>query len=148
MLYLCGYRDKERFDLSDKTCIALQLANFWQDVTRDLEKNRIYIPLDDMERFGVKEEWIWERKFTPEFGNLMRFEVERTHALFREGLQLCDTVNKRVRLDVEMFSRGGLEVLRRIEAQGYDVLTKRPSIPKSRQVAMLFGRLVAGWTTR
>lgn len=148
VLYLCGYRDEERFALSDKTCTALQLANFWQDVTRDIEKNRIYIPLDDMERFGVKEECIRERRFTPEFADLMRFEVERTYALFQEGLKLCDVVNKRVRLDVEMFSRGGLEVLRRIEAQGCDVLSKRPSIPKSRQVAMLAGRVVAGFTSR
>jgi len=148
VLYLCGYRDEERFVLSDKTCTALQLANFWQDVTRDIEKNRVYIPLDDMEQFGVKEEWLRERRFTPEFANLMRFEVERTHLLFKEGLKLCDTVNRRVRLDVEMFSRGGLEVLRRIEAQGYDVLTKRPSIPKSRQVAMLLGRLLSGITAR
>lgn len=148
VLYLCGYRDAERFALSDKTCTALQLANFWQDVSRDLEKGRIYLPLEDMERYGYAEALLWERKFTPEFAALLRFEVERTKALFQEGLKLCDMVERRVKLDVEMFSRGGMEVLRLIEAQGYDVLSKRPSVSKRRQIALLFGRLLANITQR
>lgn len=142
VLYLCGYNDAERLALSDKTCTALQLANFWQDVTRDLEKNRIYIPLEDMARFGVSEEQLFARRFSPEFAQLMQFEVERTRPLFAEGLKLCGMVDKRVRLDIEMFSRGGMEVLKLIEAQGYDTLTSRPSVPKRRQMAMLFGRLI------
>ncbi len=142
VLALCGYSDAERLALSDKTCTALQLANFWQDVTRDIEKNRIYLPLEDRERFGVTEEQICSRRFTPQFSALMKFEVERTYALFREGLQLCDLVDRRVRLDIEMFNRGGLEVLRLIEKQGYDTLTKRPSVSKARQVSILAGRLL------
>ena len=78
----------------------------------------------------------------------MRFEVERTYALFAEGLKLCDLVDRRVRLDIEMFNRGGLEVLRLIEAQNYDTLSRRPSVPKSRQLALLFGRLFAGLMKR
>jgi phytoene/squalene synthetase len=78
----------------------------------------------------------------------MRFEVERTQALFHEGLKLCALVERRVRLDIEMFSRGGMEVLRRIEAQGYDTLTQRPAIPKRRQMAMLLGRLIQNLTAR
>lgn len=142
VLYLCGYSDAERLALSDKTCTALQLANFWQDVTRDLEKNRVYIPQEDILRFGYTEELLFARKFTPEFAALMRFEVERAKQLFEEGIPLCTQVDKRVRLDIEMFNRGGLEVLRLIEAQGYDVLTKRPSVSKRRQLAMLFQRLL------
>ncbi|HLH79840.1 MAG TPA: squalene synthase HpnC [Chthonomonas sp.] len=142
VLYLAGYRDAERFALSDKTCTALQLANFWQDVTRDLAKGRIYIPLEDMARFGYSEEELHARKFTPAFAELMRFEVERTRALFLEGQALCNRVDKRLRLDIAMFTQGGLEVLRRIESQGYDVLSKRPAIPKSRQLALLLKRLV------
>jgi squalene synthase HpnC len=142
VLYLAGYRDAERFALSDKTCTALQLANFWQDVTRDLAKGRIYIPLADMARFGYSEEELHARKFTPAFAELMRFEVERTRALFLEGQALCNRVDKRLRLDIAMFTQGGLEVLRRIESQGYDVLSKRPAIPKSRQLALLLKRLV------
>jgi squalene synthase HpnC len=148
VLYLCGYRDAERFRLSDKTCTALQLANFWQDVTRDLEKNRIYIPLEDMERYGYQESLLWERRFTPQFADLMRFEVERTKTMFTEGLGLCPLVERRVRLDVEMFSRGGMEVLRMIEAQGYDVLSHRPTVSKKRQIALLFGRLLANITQK
>jgi squalene synthase HpnC len=143
VLALCGYSDPERLALSDKTCTALQLANFWQDVTRDLEKDRVYLPIEDLNRFGYTEEALFARRFTPEFAALMRFEVERTHALFAEGLKLCDLVDRRVRLDIEMFNRGGQEVLRLIERQGYDVLTHRPAVSKRRQLAILFGRLLA-----
>jgi squalene synthase HpnC len=143
VLYLCGYRDAGRFALSDKTCTALQLANFWQDVTRDMDKDRVYIPLEDMARFGYTEESLFARKFTPEFAALMKFEVDRTRQLFDEGIALCGLVDKKVRLDIEMFNRGGLEVLRLIEKQGYDVLTRRPSVSKGRQFALLFRRLLA-----
>jgi len=142
VLYLCGYSDAERLALSDKTCTALQLANFWQDVTRDLEKDRVYIPLEDIARFGYTEEALLARRFTPEYAALMQFEVERTHALFAEGMPLCDLVDKRVRLDIEMFTRGGLEVLRLIEKQGYDTLTRRPAASKRRQMTILFQRLL------
>jgi squalene synthase HpnC len=143
VLYLCGYSDAARLALSDKTCTALQLANFWQDVTRDLEKDRVYIPLEDLERFGYTEQALFARRFTPEFAALMKFEVERTHAMFAEGLKLCEMVDRRVRLDIEMFNRGGLEVLRMIEQQGYDVLTHRPAVSKRKQIAILFSRLIA-----
>jgi len=148
VLYLCSYSDAERLALSDKTCTALQLANFWQDVTRDLEKDRIYIPLEDMARFGYSEAALFAHEVTPAFRDLMRFEVERTHGLFAEGLKLCDLVEQRVRLDIEMFNRGGLEVLRLIEAQNYDTLSRRPSVPKRRQITILLGRLFAGLTQR
>jgi len=144
VLYLCGYSDAERQALSDRTCTALQLANFWQDVARDYDIGRIYIPLEDMRRFGVSEEDIANRRFTAAFGELLKFECDRTKALFAEGMKLCGMVDRRVRLDIEMFSRGGQEIIRRIESQGYDVLTSRPEIPKKRQLAMLAGRLVAG----
>jgi squalene synthase HpnC len=143
VLYLCGYDDETRLALSDKTCIALQLANFWQDVTRDIDKNRIYIPLEDMARFGVTEEELFARRFTPAYADLMRHEVEFTHELFSEGLKLCSLVNRRVRLDIEMFNRGGLEVLRLIERQKYDTLTSRPSVSKLRQMAILIQRMFA-----
>ena len=144
VLYLCGYNDAERLALSDQTCTALQLANFWQDVTRDLEKNRIYIPLEDMARFGVTEEQIFARRFSPEFAELMRFEVERARSQFEAGLKLCDLVEKRVRLDIAMFNQGGMEVLRLIEKQGYDTLTARPSVSKKRQMALLASRVLRG----
>lgn len=148
VLYLCGYRDMERLALSDLTCTALQLANFWQDVTRDLDKDRIYVPLEDLARFQCTPQQLFSRQFSPAFANLMRFEVDRTRALFMGGMKLGDLVERRVRLDVEMFGRGGLEVLRLIERQGYDVLTYRPSVSKKRQMSILIGRLLAGLFSR
>jgi squalene synthase HpnC len=148
VLYLCGYSDAERQALSDKTCTALQLANFWQDVGRDYDIGRIYLPLEDMRRFGVTEEEITARRFTPGFGSLLKLECERAKGLFAEGMKLCGMVDRRVRLDIEMFGRGGQEIIRRIEAQGYDVLTTRPTIPKTRQLAMLASRLAAGVFSR
>ncbi len=142
VLYLCGYDDAKRQALSDRTCTALQLANFWQDVVRDLEKDRIYLPLEDMARFGVTEAQLQAHRFTPEFAALMRFEVERTRSLFAEGQPLGALVDKRLRLDIEMFNQGGLEVLRLIEQQGYDVLSRRPAVSKRRQLVMLFRRLL------
>ena len=77
---------------------------------------------------------------------MMRFEVERTYPLFEEGAKLGAMVDKRVRLDIEMFSQGGIEVLKLIEKQNYDTLTSRPSVSKKRQMAMLFGRLIKNLT--
>jgi len=145
VLYLCGYRDAERQRLSDFTCTALQLVNFWQDVVRDYAIGRVYIPQEDMKRFGVTEDQIAERRFSNAFGELMRFECRRAHELFVAGAPLARMVERELRLDIEMFTQGGLEVLRRIEAQGYDVLRCRPAIPRRRQLAMLVRRLLSGW---
>lgn len=143
VLYLCGYRDFERQRLSDATCTALQLANFWQDVSRDLEKGRIYIPLDLAARHGLSEEDIVQRRFGPAYVELMKELIERTRALFREGLPLANIVDRRLRIDIEMFSRGGLAVLDAIEAQGYDTLHRRPSVSKLKQAQLLARSLLA-----
>jgi squalene synthase HpnC len=139
VLYLCGYRDAERQQLSDFTCTALQLANFWQDVRVDLEKGRIYIPLEDIERFGYSEEALHRLEFTPEFRALMRFEVERARDLFRAGLPLAGLVDARLAGDIELFSRGGLGILRRIEQCGYDVLSARPALTGRDKLRLLAG---------
>jgi squalene synthase HpnC len=144
VLYLGGYSDEERQRYSDATCTALQLANFWQDVARDYTIGRVYLPQEDMRRYNVPEGDIAARHFTTAFGELLRYECDRTRALFAEGLKLLPLVDRRLRLDIEMFSRGGQEILRMIEAQGYDVLTSRPSIPKRRQLSMLSSRLLRG----
>ncbi|MEP6755636.1 MAG: squalene synthase HpnC [Chthonomonadales bacterium] len=143
VLYLCGYSDRQRQELSDATCTALQLVNFWQDVERDFRIGRIYIPQEDMVKFGVSEEQIDKRRFDSNFRELLKFECDRTNLLFQKGLELGPLVSKRVRNDIDMFSRGGLEIMRRIVAQDYDVLTSRPKIPKSRQIAILAGLLVS-----
>ncbi len=146
VLYACGYRDDERFALSDKTCTALQLANFWQDVRIDYTKSRIYIPREDMDRFGVDEADIAAHSFTPGFRELMRSEVDFTAALFRAGLPLIRMVDRELALDLDLFSRGGLEILRAIERQNYDVLRARPAISRIRKAALLLRALASKWS--
>lgn len=137
VLYLCGYKDAERQKLSDFTCTALQLANFWQDVGPDFEKGRIYIPLEDFAKFGVTEQDLADRRARPEFLSMMKFEVERTREWFQRGLPLAKQVDRRLARDIELFSRGGLAILSAIERQNYDVLTSRPVISKRRKVLLL-----------
>ncbi len=146
VLYACGYRDDERFALSDQTCSALQLANFWQDVDIDYTKSRIYIPSEDMQRFGVDEANIATRSFSPGFRELMRSEVDFTAALFRAGLPLIRMVDRELALDLDLFSRGGLEILRAIERQNYDVLRARPAISRIRKAALLLRALASKWS--
>jgi len=147
VLYVCGYGDAERQQLSDQTCTALQLANFWQDVSVDWQKGRIYLPLEDMRRFGVSEREIAERRPTSEFLKLMKFEVERAREWFVRGLPLVGRVDRDLAIDIELFSRGGQEILNAIERQGFDVLRRRPVISKPQKlwlVARAAGRLVVG----
>ncbi len=134
VLYVCGYRDEERQQLSDFTCTALQLANFWQDVIVDYAKGRIYLPLEDLRRFGVTEHDIAQRRFTPAFRELMKFEVERAREWFDRGLPLVKMVDRELGTDIELFSRGGQEILNCIERQEFDVLKSRPSISKPRKL--------------
>jgi len=134
VLYLCGYSDPERQQLADCTCTALQLANFWQDVAVDYGKGRIYLPLEDLRRFGVSPEDIAQRRATPQFIEMMRFEVERAREWFARGFPLIRKVNKELAIDLELFSRGGQEILNAIERQGFDVLGRRPAISKPRKL--------------
>ena len=139
VLYLCGYADAERQRLSDATCTALQLANFWQDVTVDLLKDRVYIPLDVLERHGYAVEDLFARRFTPAFAACMRECVERARELFVEGLPLPGMVDRRLAIDLDLFSRGGMRVLEKIEQQDYDVLGVRPAVSKMERVGLLLG---------
>jgi len=143
VLYLCGYSDVERRRLSDYTCTALQLANFWQDVSVDYGKGRIYLPLEDLRRFGVTGDEIAERRATPQFLAMMKFEVERARDWFARGLPLVKMVDRELAIDLELFSRGGQEILNAIERQAFDVLRARPEISKSRKL-MLMLRAAAG----
>jgi squalene synthase HpnC len=146
VLRLCGYADPERDRMSDATCTALQLANFWQDVTVDLEKDRIYLPLDLMERFGYSEADLFAKKFTPAFREAMKEAVGVARELFLEGLPLARTVNRRLAFDLDLFSRGGLQVLRKIEQQGYDVLRQRPHITKTERAMLLVNAMICTMT--
>ena len=139
VLYLCGYRDEERQLLSDATCTALQLANFWQDVDRDLDKGRIYIPLDIAAAHSVSESDILNRRFSDNYVALMKELIARTRTLFAQGAPLAKMVTGRISIDLDMFTRGGVAVLDAIEAMGYDTLHRRPAISKAKQ-ARLLGR--------
>jgi len=137
VLYLCGYRDAERQQLSDYTCTALQLANFWQDVSVDYTKDRIYLPLEDLRRYSVSEEDIQQNRNTPAFCKMMKFEVERAREWFERGLPLVDKVDKELAVDLGLFTRGGQEILNAIERQGFTVLGRRPVISKPRKLVLV-----------
>ena len=137
VLSVCGYRDEGLQQLSDFTCTALQLANFWQDVSRDLDKGRIYIPLDALAKHGLSDTDIVERRFDARYVVLMKDLIVRTRALFASGLPLAERVDSTLRVDIELFSRGGLAILDAVEAQGYDTLHRRPALGKWKQVRLL-----------
>jgi len=143
VLYLCGYRDEERQRLSDFTCTALQLANFWQDVSRDLEKGRIYIPIEALAAHGLTEADIVERGFDARYAGLMKSLIARTRSLFESGAPLARRVEGVLQVDLDLFSRGGVAVLDAIEAAGYNTLERRPALTKGAKVRLL-GRAIAG----
>ncbi len=122
VLYLCGYSDAERQQLSDFTCTALQLANFWQDVSVDYAKGRIYLPIESLRRFGVSEDDI---------------ACNRNTQAFREGLPIVEKVDRELAIDLELFSRGGQEILNSIERQNFAVLGQRPAISKPRKLGLV-----------
>jgi len=148
VLCLCGYRDAERQSMSDATCTALQLANFWQDVTVDWRKGRVYLPLELLARHGCAVEDIGARRFTPGFAAAMQEAVAVARRLFQEGLPLARTVDRRLSIDLELFSRGGLRVLDKIERQGYDVLGQRPAISRVERAGLLLGTLARSLISR
>src|ERR1700686_4631875 len=137
VLYLCGYRDAERQQFSDYTCTALQLANFWQDVSVDYAKGRIYLPLEDLRRYSVSEQDLARDRNTPAFCEMMKFQVQRAHEWFDRGLPLVKEVDKELAVDLELFSRGGQEILNAIERQNFAVLGRRPVISKMRKLALV-----------
>ncbi len=134
VLHLCGYTDEPRRQLSDDTCTALQLVNFWQDVNRDWKKGRVYIPLEEMKRHSYSiehlEQDLEQGVARPAFRNLMQELVHRTQELFQKGLPLIDLVDRCLSVDVELFSGGGLAVLEMIRRQDYDTVARRPKLEK------------------
>lgn len=142
-LYLFGYRDEDRQRLSDATSTALQLANFWQDVARDYQKGRIYLPLEDLARFGYSEAELAQGVENDAFRKLMAFEVERAMGLFQEGAALVNLLEGQVKLDVALFTRGGVAVLDAIRRQNYNVLANRPALSRGRKA----GLFLSTWLT-
>lgn len=146
VLYMCGYRDDERQRLSDKTCTALQLANFWQDVRRDLiNLDRIYLPRESMAKFGLTEDeliaMIKSGTCDQRARDLIRFEVDRTEAMFVEGENLLPMLNAEVRPQITLFGKGGRAILQAIRRRNYDTLTGRPKLSKWQKGTLILGTL-------
>lgn len=137
VLYMCGYQDARRQELADATCSGLQLANFWQDVGEDVGRGRIYIPLEDVRRFKVSEEQITGRKFSREFRELMRFEVDRTREMLLRGEGLLPLVQRQVRGNIALYGRGGMAILDAIRRVDYDTLNHRPTVSRGRKLLLL-----------
>ena len=142
-LMLFGYHDEELFSLSDATCTALQLVNFWQDVKRDYETGRIYLPQDEMARYGVSEEDLAATRASEAVKALLQFQIERTREYFCAGFPLIDRVRGHLKVDIALFSRGGLAILEKIEAQGYDTLAHRPILGKKEKLILFLSTLLS-----
>jgi squalene synthase HpnC len=142
VLYLCEAFDLARAALADHVCTGLQLANFWQDVARDLDIGRVYLPAEDVEKFGYSESDLAARRFNPEFARLMRHEVDRARDFFFRGAPLVALMPSFARLDVELFIQGGLAILRKIERQGYNVWSARPELRSWEKARLVAGTLM------
>ncbi len=136
VLELFDHRSPELFALSDHICTALQLTNFWQDIAVDLERNRVYLPLDDLQRFGLTLEEL--RRFMPPHAGppdepwrrLMGFEITRTREFFDRGRALPEKVKPELRRQLRLTWLGGTAILERIESSGYEVFRRRPSLSR------------------
>jgi len=128
MLLLFNYRSEATMLQADLICTALQLTNFWQDVSIDLQKDRVYIPLDDIREFGYTEEELFDRKATQVFKDLMCYQIDRTRQLFNEGRPLLQEMGKDLAMELKMTWNGGVRILKKIEQLDYDVLHHRPRL--------------------
>jgi squalene synthase HpnC len=142
VLHLCGAYNYENAARSDCICTALQLANFWQDVDRDFSIGRVYLPEEDRRQFGYTEADLHNRRYNSAFVDLMRFEIERTRDLFYRGLPLLERMPAEVEPDIELFVRGGLTILRKIERRRYNVWAGRPVLARWEKAALLGGTLL------
>src|SRR6185312_14197074 len=113
-------------------------------VARDLDIGRVYLPREDRERFGYSDDDLRGRRFTPAFSALLKFEVDRARALLHDGTALVPRMPRALAVDVDLFSRGGLAILDRIEAQGYDVWRARPRLSKAAKLGLLARALFVG----
>jgi squalene synthase HpnC len=138
ILHLFGYASEDRMFLSDRICTALQLANFWQDVAVDLDKGRIYIPVEELQRFQIPEAELFAKQYSTRFRELLRFQVERTEIMLREGAPLIDTVRGRLRLELKCTVLGGMGILEKIRKLDYNTLATRPHFNKRDKAAILW----------
>jgi len=148
VLYLFGHGDEQRQELSDEVCTGLQLANFWQDVSVDARKGRVYVPREDLERFGVTASELLAGRDDERVRALVAFEVTRAREHLARGLALVDLVQPRLGREVRMFAGGGLAILDRIEADGFATSTRRPTLSPADKAAVLLRGLVGSAAAR
>lgn len=142
VLLVCGYKDEKLHQLSDKICTALQLANFWQDISIDLARDRIYLPQDEMRRFRVSEGDLAAKICNRAFKNLLKYCIEKTFTLFNQGLPLCWQVGKDLRMEMKLTWLGGTSILKKIIQNEYDVFRKRPVIGTQDKIKLLLRALL------
>jgi squalene synthase HpnC len=145
VLYIFNYRDTSLHNYSDDMCTALQLTNFWQDVGVDLAKDRIYLPEEDRKHFGVSDEMLYARQATPQFKDLMRYEVARARALFERGRPIIDKVGSDLGFELAMIRAGGMTILDKIEGVGYDVFRRRPTLNGADKARMIARAATMRW---
>jgi squalene synthase HpnC len=138
VLLMLNYRSETMMQFSDLICTALQLTNFWQDVSVDLQKDRVYLPLEELEEFGYSEQDLFNKKVNNRFCDLMAFQVRRTAELFAEGKPLLTMVGRDLSMELKLSWNGGTRILQKIHEQNYDVLTKRPALSKLDKLGLLF----------
>ena len=138
VLELFGQREPELFALSDCICTALQLTNFWQDVAVDLARDRVYLPLEDLQRFGYTLDDLRAGRLDGRWRELLKFEIARTRTLFEQGKPLPERVASELRLQLRLTWLCGMTVLRKIESARYDVFRRRPSLSKLDFVRLYF----------
>jgi phytoene/squalene synthetase len=143
VLALCQCRDPQAERFSDAVCTGLQLANFWQDVAVDRRKGRVYLPQEDLRRFGVQERDLSSERESDAVGRLLLFEVDRAESYLRRGRPVAAYVPFRLGIVVGAFAEGGLAVLRKIRASGGDVLTLRPRLTRGELAGALVRAAVA-----
>jgi squalene synthase HpnC len=138
VLLLFNYRSETMMQFSDSICTALQLTNFWQDVSVDLQKDRVYLPLEDLEEFNYSEQDLLDRTFDNRFRDLMAFQVRRTAELFVEGKPLLSKVGKDLSSELTLMWNGGTLILQKIHKQDYNVFMKRPTLSMLDKLGLLF----------
>lgn len=142
ILLLFDYRDEKLHRMSDDVCTGLQLANFWQDVSIDIRKDRIYLPADEMAHYDVTEDDLRSGHFTERYASLMKYQVERTHEIFNRGRMLPKLVSGRLAIELRLTWLGGMRILERIEEQGFDTLRSKPMITSLDKIRLIVQSLL------
>lgn len=138
ILHLFNYKNEKMFQSSDNICTALQLTNFWQDISIDMKKERCYIPQDDLRKFNVSENKLKSLKFDSDVRELIRFQIERTNNLFHAGEDLLNHLQGLLKLEIKLTILGGRRILKKIERMNYNTLTDRPKISLFDKLSLLF----------